>query len=664
MSELLALAQPLRALYPERKDRLPEGWLERAGVAAGGRVQRAIRAWIVRRQPIVRAVNRHAAEYAKMDMKELAGAARDLRRPLRRDGFRTEHVARAFALIREVAGRTVGMRHFDVQLQGGWIMLNGMIAEMQTGEGKTLTATLPACTAALAGLPVHVVTVNDYLVSRDAEIMTPVYQALGLTVGTVVEGQAESARQAAYRCDVTYVTNKLLVFDYLRDRITLGQKRADLQLHLEKLYGPGARVRRLLLRGLNFAIVDEADSVLVDEARTPLIISAPASTGDDAVVATQGIKLAEDLVEREDYVVLPGRAGIKLTDRGKRRLDELCAELGGVWSGLLRREELAMQALTALKVFHRDEHYLVRDGKIQIIDEHTGRIMEDRSWERGLHQLVEAKEGCEITGQKEPLARISYQRFFRRYLLVSGMTGTAAEVKGELGAVYGLAVARVPTNRPGQRRILPTRLFATEKAKWAAIAESVREFHKRRRPVLLGTRSVAASEIASELLTQMGLDHRVLNAKQDKEEAEIVKLAGEPGRITIATNMAGRGTDIKLEEGVAEVGGLHVILSERYDSARIDRQLEGRCGRQGDPGSFQMFLSMEDGIMQIYSRTMCRVLRRMVRACGPQAGQAAGRLVIRSGQRLVERAHSRIRRSMLKVDDELTKLLSFSGRPE
>ncbi len=664
MSDAAALFAVPRPLYPERADDAAEGWLEETGAELVGGVARRFAARRRRMHDFVAAVHRHAKAYAGIDLAAVADAAREVRRALRRDGLGDETLARAFALVRETSGVALGMRHFDCQLMGGWVMVNGMIAEMNTGEGKTLTATLPAATMALAGIPVHVITVNDYLVARDAELMGPVYKALGLSVGVVLENQQPPQRQAAYKCDVTYATNKTVVFDYLRDRITLGQRDSEMHLQMEKLYGTDTRIRKLLMRGLSFAVVDEADSVLVDEARTPLIISAPAKSDDEAMVAAKGLELARELERERDFVLLEDERRAVLTDEGRRRLDELCAGLGGVWKGLLRREELIAQALSALHLFRRDVHYLVRDGKVQIIDEYTGRIMEDRSWQRGLHQLVESKEGVEVTAQKEPLARISYQRFFRRYLRFGGMTGTGKEVAREFGSVYGLAVVRIPTNRPIQRKTLLEQVHVTEAEKWRAIARSAAEHRARGQPVLLGTRSVAASETASRALSELGLEHVVLNAKQDKEEAAIVARAGEPGRITVATNMAGRGTDIKLAPGVAQAGGLHVILSERHDSGRVDRQLEGRCGRQGDPGTFVSILSLEDDLPTIYGGPIFRALVASLAHASAERRRKLGSWVIRMTQRLVEREHSKDRRALLRADRRTLKTLSFSGRSE
>jgi len=662
MSSAAPLLPLVRPVYAERAEEAPAGRLDELGDLARGTVTRGWRASRVLEGGIVGRVREAEKVLAGCDAATLRERARELGKLLRRDGFRTELVAQAFALVVAASDRALGKRHFDVQLLGGWVMLQGMIAEMNTGEGKTLTATLPACAAALAGVPVHVITVNDYLVTRDSALMRPVYEALGLSVGAVTEEQAPPERQAAYASNVTYGTNKTIVFDYLRDRITLGARVSPLRLQLEALAGERSRLRRLLLRGLHFAIVDEADSVLIDEARTPLIISAPAQAGDEERVALQGIELGRRLVEGEDYALDLVERKVVLTEPGRARLEALCGDLGGVWKGLMRREELATQALAALHLFNRDEHYLVRDGKIQIVDEYTGRVMADRSWERGMHQLVEAKEGCAITAQKEPLARISYQRFFRRYLHLCGMSGTAREVAGELGAVYGLPVRRIPTNRPSRRTVLRERVYASEEEKWQAIAARVAEVHRTGRPVLLGTRSVAASERASALLQERGLPHRVLNAKQDREEADIVSHAGERGTITIATNMAGRGTDIELGEGVAELGGLHVILSERHDSARIDRQLEGRCARQGDPGHFEALLSMQDPILEVAGGSLRALGAKWLSGAG--AGKRMASAALRLSQRHAERTHSRVRKALLKADQQLGTTLAFTGGQE
>jgi preprotein translocase subunit SecA len=489
---------------------------------------------------------------------------------------------------------------------GGWVLLHGMVAEMETGEGKTLTATLPACTAALAGLPVHVVTVNDYLAARDAETMGPLYRLLGLSVGTVVSQMDTAARRGAYACDVTYCTNKQLVFDYLWDRISLEGSSSRMKLRIERLAGGPQRSEKLIQRGLHFAIVDEADSVLVDEARTPLIISERGGDTVEQEIYVTAVELARALERNVDFEIDDRDRQVDLLEAGRARLAELGEPQGGIWRGQLRREALACQALSALHCFHLDQHYLVQGEKIEIIDEYTGRVMPDRSWEHGLHQMIEVKEGVPVTGRQQPRARISYQRFFRRYLHLAGMTGTAREVAGELSSVYRLPVVGIPTNRPVRRRSAGERVLRSADEKWEAVAARVAALYDAGRPVLVGTRSVEASERLSALLTEAVLPHRVLNARQDQEEALIIREAGEPGRITVATNMAGRGTDICLAAGVAERGGLHVIATERHEARRIDRQLFGRCGRQGDPGSYESFVSLEDALFDAHADALAR----------------------------------------------------------
>jgi preprotein translocase subunit SecA len=589
--------------------------------------------------------------------------ALELRQQLMRRGLIDELVVPTFALVREVATRALKMRHYDSQLLGGWVMLNGMLAEMETGEGKTLTATLPACTAAMAGIPVHVITVNDYLAQRDAELMAPLYKLLGLTVGVITEDVTDpAARRMAYGCDVTYCTNKQLAFDYLRDRVTMGHRRSGLRRAVDSLQaGTGGG---LLLRGLCFAIVDEADSVLVDEARTPLILSRQVAGPCDAETYRQALELAARLTPGDDYVVRERERAVVITDRGQARLAELAAEMPGVWSRARRRESLVEQALSAQHLYVRDQHYLVRDGKVLIIDENTGRVMADRSWEMGLHQMVEAKEDCEVTPARESLAKITYQRFFRRYLRLGAMSGTAAEVGTELWSVYGLRVVKVPSHKPMQRQATGTRLHLTAEQKWRAVVERAKTLHWQQRPVLIGTRSVAASEQLSALLNEAGLDHRVLNARNDAEEADIVARAGQAGRITVATNMAGRGTDIRLGAGIPELGGLHVIATERNEARRIDRQLFGRCGRQGDPGSFEAILSLEDEILALYAPApIKRVLRGMLRR-ESRLGQRLGAGAMRIAQRTLERRYARMRRELIKLDQRLGDVLAFTGPME
>jgi len=642
------------AVYPER-DEPREGKLDRlltalryfTGSASTGGVSLG---------RIVEATHASAAGADLLSNAELRSRAAALRSRLKLQGYSDPALTgEAFALVREAASRTIGLRHFDVQLIGGWALLNGMIAEMETGEGKTLTATLAAATAALSGRAVHVITVNDYLAERDTEWMRPIYDALGLSVGCIKSGMDPDSRRTAYNCDVAYCSNKEIAFDYLRDRMVLGGRPRPIALRLEALSGR-ARRDRLLLRGLQFAIVDEADSVLVDEARTPLILSAAAEHSQDEAVHRQALDLAQQLSAAEYKI---GDHGVELAESGRERLAKLGESLTGIWTGPRRREQLVRQALTALHVYKRDQHYLLRDGKVVIIDEFTGRLMPDRSWEQGIHQLIEIKEGCDVTGRRETLARISYQRFFRRYVHLSGMTGTASEVAGELWAVYRRRVAKIPTHKAVRRVRYPNQVYGQAGTKWQAVVSSIERQRRAGRPVLVGTRSVKASEHLASLLDKAQVPYRLLNARQDRDEAEIVARAGEPGCITVATNMAGRGTDIKLATGVAEVGGLHVIATELHDSGRIDRQLFGRGGRQGDPGSCEAILATEDDLVKSFFPL----------AAGRLGGRYAVPERLRSfvfgvAQWRAERTHSRARRDLLDMDDYLGDVLAFAGRGE
>ncbi|MCC7079869.1 MAG: preprotein translocase subunit SecA [Burkholderiales bacterium] len=651
--------------YPERAEHEPK-WHDRIADWLVSRVARPLVRTLVdpsrRLARIVPRVAAHEAALREASDEALQDVAAHLRRQLRREGFSLEAAGYAFALVREVAQRRLGQRHFDVQLMGGWGLLQGHLVEMATGEGKTLTATLPASTAALAGVPVHIITVNDYLARRDAEAMRRVYEFLGLTVGVVVQDMTPDARREAYACDITYCTNKDLAFDYLRDRVALGNAGSAAHLALERLRG-GGRTSRVVLRGLHFGIVDEADSVFIDEARTPLILSA--AKGDDTETETcaQALELARSFSEGDDYTLDRRNRIVDLKEAGKDRLSAWSEDKHGAWTAKRAREELLRQALSALHLFVRDQHYVVTEGKVQIVDEFTGRIMADRSWERGLHQMIEAKEEVELTTRRDTLARITYQRLFRRYLRLAGMTGTAREVAPEVWSIFRLDVIKVPLNRPDRRSFAPGRLFASTAQKWQAVADlAERVARVERRAVLIGTRSVRASEELAQVLAARGLEHALLNAKQDREEAEIVAQAGVAGRITVATNMAGRGTDIRLPAEVVERGGLQVILTECHESARIDRQLAGRCARQGDPGSCATLVALDDELFRIHAPWVTGYARN----CGETLGRSRWMLALLrlAAQAAAERHNARIRHDNLKLDRRLEKTLAFSGQHE
>jgi preprotein translocase subunit SecA len=615
---------------------------------------------------LVAQVDALAGEVAALDDDGLRAEAQRLRTRLRRDGFTSPTVARAFALVREAAGRTLGLRHFETQLMAGWWLLGGSLVEMATGEGKTFAATLPAITAALAGLPVHVITVNDYLAERDAKFLSPLYGFFGLRVGAVVNGLAKADRRRLYAGDVTYVSNKELAFDYLRDRAALGDRASPMHLAVESLREGVARADSIVLRGLVFGIVDEADSVFIDEARTPLILSTSGGVDGQRGDRDLALCIAGLLEPGTHYVLEPAHRRVRLTDAGRDAADSLAEECGQAAAFATSREadEAIERALAALHLYVRDQHYVVVEGKIQIVDESTGRAMPDRAWERGLHQMIEAKEALALTGARETLARITYQRLFRRYLRLAGMSGTATEVAAEIGSTYGLSVVRVPLHRPSQRVARGARCFPDCAAKWAAVVEAVeRVAVQEGRPVLVGTRTVRASEELSGLLAARGIEHVVLNAKQDKDEASIIAQAGAVGRVTVATNMAGRGTDIVLGEGAAERGGLHVILTEYHESRRIDRQLFGRSARQGDPGSDEALVALDDELFVTQAPRLVDALARRARD-GRPVGRVALAILRYVAQRAAEARNRDARVTNLEQDRRFARLLAFAGRGE
>lgn len=652
---------PLPAIEPyrERAD-TPHHWLDAAESAVSGAPKNVLLR--LRRRQHFRAlgrINAMEAELEALSDEDLQLHGRKVRDALRRRGLQESLVGAAFAIVREVSRRTLGLRHYDVQIVGGLVLLDGTIAEMDTGEGKTLTAALPAVVAAFAGLPVHVITVNDYLAARDAETLKPLYRFLNVRVGVITSDLPAGDRAKLYAHDVVYVSNKEIAFDYLRDRIILGNQPNFLRNKLRPLVG-AAEQKQVVLRGLHFAIVDEADSVLIDEARTPLIISRESGLEQERVWTREAFQLVDGLVPDVHYRIVSEERRIEITPSGKSILGERGEVMGGGWAHRVRREEAARQALQALLLFKKGEHYVVKDGKVQIVDEYTGRLMADRSWSDGLHQLVEAKEGCEITGRKLPMARMTSQRFFRRYLRLSGMTGTAREVRSELWSVYRLPVCRIPPHVPSRRTALKAILCRTEDEKLHRIVERVAELNGRGRPVLIGTRSVAASQTISSRFDRAGLDHVVLNAERSADEARIIAQAGRTGRITVATNMAGRGVDIAVDPRALDLGGLHVILTERHDSRRIDRQLEGRTARQGEPGTVEHILSLEDPLLDLVPAVMPRLLARSAGAMG----RWTGFWLFARAQRRAERSHGRQRKNLLAQDRRLSLLLAFSGGNE
>jgi len=559
--------------------------------------------------------------------------------------------------VREAARRQIGERHFDVQVIGAAALHRGWVAEMQTGEGKTLTATMPAFLNALTGRGVHVVTVNDYLAKRDAEWMGPIYRVLGLSVGCLVHGLNDEQRTAAYRADVTYGTNKEFAFDYLRDQLRLHAAKSKEVIGVFERWGRGSPLQR----EHNYAIVDEADSILVDEARVPLIISERESGESPYADAYRAAReLALQLAEEQDFTVDTAARRLELTSFG---LDRARGAIGVSPPPNRPFEHLVTQAMRAERLFQRDREYLVIDGKVAIVDEFTGRILPDRTWSIGLHQAIEAKEGVTITQENRTLASVTFQRYFRLYRKLAGMTGTAYEARREFRRIFGMRTVTIPTNRPLRRVHLPYRVFAGWDDKNEAIIKRINELRSLGRPVLAGTRSVHRSECLSTLLSERGIEHNVLNARNHSQEAAVIAEAGQPERVTISTNMAGRGVDIRLGNGIAQLGGLHVLGTELHEAGRIDRQLGGRTGRQGDPGTYEFFLCLEDEILFRWNRRLAsRLLKRARRHDSKELGTFHLALFY-IAQYWIERRCLRIRLDLVEYDKKLDEMKGNLGVP-
>jgi preprotein translocase subunit SecA len=541
-----------------------------------------------------------------------------------------------FAVVREAGKRVLEMRPFDVQLLGGVILHEGRIAEMRTGEGKTLVATLPIVLNALTGRGVHLVTVNDYLARRDADWMGKLYRFLGMSVGVIVHGMDDTERQASYRCDITYGTNNEYGFDYLRDNMKF-------------------RVEDMVQRDLHYAIVDEVDSILIDEARTPLIISGPAEESTSFYVRVNSV--IPFLKKDTDFTVDEKARQVLLTeDAGIPKLERLLSVDNLYDPGNIEVLHHVNQALKAHILFHRDVDYMVKDGEVVIVDEFTGRLMPGRRWSDGLHQAVEAKEGVKIENENQTLATITFQNYFRMFDKLAGMTGTADTEAAEFQQIYKLAVTIVPTNQPMVRQDLSDQIYRTEKEKFQAVLDEVKELHAQGRPVLVGTVSIEKSERLSGLLTRHGVPHNVLNAKHHEQEAQIIAEAGHPGRVTIATNMAGRGVDIKLGEGVVGQGGLHIIGTERHESRRVDNQLRGRAGRQGDPGSSRFYLSLEDDLLRIFgSDRISPIMEKLGMEEGEPIEHPLINRAVENAQKKVEGHNFDIRKHLLEYDDVMNR---------
>ncbi len=598
-----------------------------------------------------------APEFEALRDHDLQQRLLDYRSRFRRGGEESgAFLVPALAAIREAARRTVHLHPFPVQLVGALALHEGFLAEMATGEGKTLTAGLAAILAGWTRLPVHVVTANDYLVQRDAAWLEPLYTFAGIRVGHVIGGMPPPERRRGYAADVTYVTAREVLADFLRDRLLLDRLADPVQRRIRSLVQPAPTQRRLaglVLRGLHTAIIDEADSLLIDEAVTPLIISRPVPNPRLREATVQARDLARLLAAEIHYKVNLRYREVELTPEGETRVAEACRNLPAVWQGRDRRHELVRQALSARELFLTGRQYVVDRDKIVIVDEGTGRPQPMRTWQQGLHQAIEAKEEVPFTDPSETAARMSFQRFFRLFHRLSGMTGTAFEAAAEFWQIYGLPVLRIPTHRPCIRVRHPDRFFATATAKWEAVVDAIRSVHAAGRPVLVGTRTVSSSERLARFLEAHGLEFRLLNAIHHADEATTIAMAGEGRRITIATNMAGRGTDIRLGHGVAPAGGLHVIATERHESGRVDRQLMGRAARQGDPGSAQLFASAEDDLVRRY------LPRQVQSLVGSAPSPVAGTLVARAQARAQSIAF-RQRQQVLRSDTWLEESLAFA----
>ena len=610
-------------------------------------------------RPVVARANALEGEVSRRSDADLRQSAAELRSRLSMGQTLEDVEPEAYALVRESARRQLTQRHFDVQVLGGAVLHRGWIAEMQTGEGKTLTATLPAFLNALSGRGVHVVTVNDFLASRDAQWMGNVYRALGLTVGCLVHGITDKERVESYQADITYGTNKEFAFDYLRDQLRLHASRMDRTGGVLERHA-AARPAGQVQRGHHYAIVDEVDSILIDEARVPLIIADREGEESPWTPAYKKAReVALQLRERVDYTLDLPRKNVALTRRGIVRARELAVPSPP------RRpfEHLVEQALRAEQVYERDREYLLMDNKVCIVDEFTGRVMPDRSWSLGMHQAIEAKEDVPITEENRTLASVTFQRYFKLYTKLSGMTGTASEARREFGRIFDLAVTSIPTNKPMRRARLPVQAFTTWDEKFKAIVERILSLYAQGRPVLIGTRSVGRSEQLSTFLTEHGIEHKVLNARNHAAEAAIVAEAGQMGRVTIATNMAGRGVDILLGRGVAELGGLHVLGTEMHEAGRIDRQLGGRAGRQGDPGSYEFFVCLEDEVLERWNKFLSRRLRARARRAKAGRGSRLFLPLFRLAQSTVERRHLRIRLDLVEHDKHIEEMKGSLGVP-
>ncbi|MBO5430112.1 MAG: preprotein translocase subunit SecA, partial [Peptococcaceae bacterium] len=580
-------------------------------------------------------INTFTDAIAKLSDAELQAKTDEFKTRLANGETLDQLLPEAYAVVREASTRVLGMRHFDVQLMGGVILHQGRIAEMKTGEGKTLVATLPVYLNALTGKGVHVITVNDYLATRDSEQMGKLYNFLGLSVGLIVHGLDFNQRKEAYAADITYGTNNEFGFDYLRDNMVM-------------------HPQNMVQRELNFALVDEVDSILIDEARTPLIISGVAEKPKDYY--TMVSKIIPRLKAEQDYTVDEKAKNVVLTEEGVSHVEKLLGIDNLSDESNMELAHHVNQGLRAHVIMHRDRDYVVKDGQVIIVDEFTGRLMFGRRYSEGLHQAIEAKEGVKIEKESQTLATITFQNYFRMYNKLAGMTGTAKTEEDEFRGIYGMDVVIIPTNKPVVREDRPDVVYRTQMGKYKAIVDKVVERYEAGQPVLVGTVSIQISELLSELLKRRGIPHQVLNAKYHEKEAEIVAQAGQSKMVTIATNMAGRGTDIVLGEGVKDLGGLYIIGTERHEARRIDNQLRGRSGRQGDPGFTQFYISLEDDLMRRFGAdNITGIMDKIGMDDDMPIENKMISKSIETAQKRVEVRNFEIRKNVLEYDDVMNK---------
>ncbi len=620
-----------------------------------------------RYRPLIHKIQKLEAQFSSHSDRHFQTLLQQIRETLRENGSPDKHLPTIFALVSVAARRHLHMRPYPVQLIGGLELHRGRIAEMATGEGKTLVATLPATLNAITGKGVHIVTVNDYLARRDAESMRPLYESLGLSLGIIVSDMDDESRRRAYRADVIYGTNKEFGFDYLRDQIKRHEANSPRPLDTLALLNRRESTQPVM-RQLHYAIIDEADSILIDESRTPIIVAGQSGPSPLAWAYEWAHTLSARFLARHDFEFEPQQHKLDWKESGLQRLQKILAGTntpsitGASWQNLIQN------ALRARHLFTKERNYVLAGDEVVIVDEFTGRRMPGRTWSEGLHQAVQAKEHLPVTSPSETLARTTYQHFFSLYEKLAGMTGTAATERGELRSVYHLPVVGIPTHRPLKRRRLPDRIFRTVREKWHAVAREVQHTRQLGQPVLVGTSSIGDSEALSRVLTRHDIPHQVLNARPEnaQREAEIVAHAGELHAVTIATNMAGRGTDIRLGPGVAELGGLYVIGTQRHESRRVDNQLVGRSGRQGDPGAAVFMLSLEDPLLQhVLSRRQLIRLRRRASARAHAYGKPLNshwlRLLFARAQRKVESLHFRQRQQLMEYEDWLNRVYYQMG---